>query len=102
MGETYTCVICHEEFPANETYEHRGMHSCGPHADEMREKREFQRAEIIAEENARLAPLKGLDIDPRNVIGRVNRSVLAAQIEIAGKESQRLKDYERPTPKDAD
>lgn len=96
MDETYTCLICGKELTANEAYEYRGAFSCGDRLDEMREKREWQRQEIIAEESAKTAPLKGLDFSD-SAIGKANQKLMRAQREIARKESGRLKDYEGRT-----
>lgn len=94
MSETYTCVICGGEFSAGDTYEYRGMYSCGEHFDEMQEKRDFQRQEIIAEEKAKTDCFRGMDLDPGSPVGRANREVLSKQMDIASQESGRLKDYE--------
>jgi len=94
MGETYTCKVCGAELTASETYEYRGAYSCAEHLDEMQAAREFERQEVIAEESAKTEVFRGLDLGD-NVIGRANREILKPQIEIARKESGRLKAYER-------
>lgn len=90
----YKCQKCRKSIKACETYEYRGAYSCEDCFDDVIAARDFQRREIIAEENAKLSPLKGMDLSPDNAIGRANREILRANIEIASKESGRLKEYE--------
>lgn len=90
----YTCSKCGKELDGFEAYEYRGAISCDEHFDEVREMRDFQRQEIINEENAKTKVFKGLDLDPGNPIGKANRQILKKQIDIASKESGRLKAYE--------
>ncbi len=94
MGELI-CRVCKCELEPNEAYEYRGAIGCAEHFDEVREARDFERAEVMAEESAKLAPLTGLDFGD-NAIGRANRKILKPALEIASKEGGRLKSYERP------
>lgn len=89
----YTCSKCHKELDSSEAYEYRGAVSCEEHFDEVCESRDFQRQEIIAEESGKTDKFKGLDLGD-NVIGKANREILKGSIEIASKESGRLKEYE--------
>jgi predicted nucleic acid-binding Zn-ribbon protein len=41
------CAICGEYFDDSETYEYRGVISCEEHFDELCEKRDYQRQQII-------------------------------------------------------
>lgn len=91
----HQCVICKAELAPREAYEYRGIFSCSEHFDEAIAKRDFQRKEIIAEERAKTDIFRGLDLSTETVIGRANREILKPQIEIASKESGRLKEYER-------
>ena len=88
------CQKCHKELDDSEAYEYRGAYACADHLDDVTASRDHERQEIIREETARMKPLKGLDLDPRSPIGRANREILAPHIEIASKESGRLKKYE--------
>lgn len=87
------CSICKKMFPDYETYEYRGALACEKHFDEAIKMRDFQRGELMAEENSKLDKLNGLDIGD-NPIGKANREMLKTQIEIASKESGRMKSYE--------
>ena len=91
--EMYTCSICNEEFDGSDIYEYRGAYACEEHFDVMQGQREFQRQEIIKEEDSKTKVFKGLDLGD-NVIGKANRELLKGHIEVASKESGRLKDYE--------
>lgn len=91
---TYTCAYCKQEVAGDDAYEYRGAYSCSEHFDLVIEQRDRQRAEIIAEEDAKLAPLHGLDFGD-NPVGRANREIMKRQREIASKESPRLRAYER-------
>jgi len=89
----HTCSKCHKEIDGCEAYEYRGAISCDGCFDSVIETRDFQRQEIINEESAKTDKFKGLDLG-NNVIGKANREILKGQIEIASKESGRLKEYE--------
>jgi len=91
--EIYHCYKCKKQLEAIETYEYRGLYSCEEHFDEVIEARDFQRQEIMEEENHKTKVFRGLSLGD-NVIGRANRELLKPQIEIARKESGRLKEYE--------
>jgi hypothetical protein len=89
------CEKCHKELTDSEAYEYRGVYACDEHFDLVCASRDRERNEIIREEDAKLKPLKGMDLDPRSPVGRANREILAPHIEIASKESGRMKRYER-------
>ncbi len=91
--KTYKCHKCKKELEASDTYEYRGAFSCEEHFEEVQGMRDFERQEIMIEEEHKLAPLKGLSFGD-SVIGRANREIMKPQIEIARKESGRLKAYE--------
>lgn len=91
--ELETCPICKNDFELGQMYEYRGALACEDCIEEMREKRDFQRAEVIEEQNFKTDKFKGLDMSDSQ-IGKANRELLKSDIEIAKKESQRLKDYE--------
>ncbi len=90
----YQCSKCGEELEAMDAYEYRGAVSCAKCFDEVIKHRDWQRNEIIAEESAKTEVFRGLDMTD-SVIGKANRQLLKRKIEIAGKESERLKQYER-------
>lgn len=89
----YKCSICKKGLDASETYEYRGAYACEEHFEEAQGKRDFERQEIMTEENHKLKPLEGLSFGD-SVIGRANREIMKPQIEIARKESGRMKAYE--------
>ena len=88
-----TCFVCKKQFDDNEIYEYRGEVACDEHFDEMIEARDRQRNGIMAQEDAKTKPLKGLDLSG-SVIGVANKKLLAAKIEVASKESFDVKRYE--------
>jgi len=91
--EMETCPICKNEFELGQMYEYRGSLACEDCIEEMREKRDIERAEVIEEQNFKTDRFKGLDMS-ESQIGKANRAILKSDIEIAKKESKRLKDYE--------
>jgi hypothetical protein len=93
MKATYECQICKAELDATEAYEYRGAYSCSDHFDQVIKNRDFQRQQIMEEESNKTKAFKGLDLSD-NPIGKANRQILKPQIEIAGKESARLREYE--------
>tara|TARA_R110000850_G_scaffold100316_7_gene207536 strand:+ start:1299 stop:1586 length:288 start_codon:yes stop_codon:yes gene_type:complete len=92
----YTCSKCHKEIDSQDCYEYRGAFSCDECFEDVIGTRDFQRQEIIVEESAKTDKFKGLDFGD-NVIGKANRKILKGSIEVASKESGRLKDYEGRT-----
>ena len=90
----YTCKPCKAKLKANEAYEYRGAFACGDHFDEVIEMRDFERNQIINDEHNKTKAFKGLDLTD-STIGKANKALLKPRIEIAGKESPRLKNYER-------
>lgn len=88
------CSKCKKELSDSEAYEYRGAYSCEEHFDEVCEMREWERQQIIAEESAKTEKFKGLDLSPDSAIGKANRKLLKRELEIASKESARLKKYE--------
>lgn len=89
------CHKCNESFDEDEIYEYRGLFACVEHIDEITIQRDAQRNEIIREEDNKTKVFKGLDLGDSK-IGKANNEILKKQIEIAKKESIRLKQYERP------
>jgi hypothetical protein len=90
----YKCSKCKKSLEACDAYEYRGAIACDDCFDDVIEARDFQRNEIIAEESAKTEIFKHLSIDPKCPIGRANIELLRPRIEIASKESGRLKAYE--------
>ena len=43
-----TCQICKGEFEDSDTYEYRGFMSCSEHFDELQEKVNYKRKEVMA------------------------------------------------------
>lgn len=94
MSAKDKCAICGKYFELDQLYEYRGAIACEKHHDQLCEKRDFQRAEIIEESNHNTRPFKGLNTG-NDSIGKANREILKTEIDIAKKESERLKRYER-------
>lgn len=90
----YKCRVCKKQLDDSEAYEYRGVYSCEEHFDEVCELREFERQEIIKEEKLKTDKFKGLDLS-NSQIGKANKELLKRDLEIAKKESNRLKRYER-------
>ena len=93
MSDKYRCEKCKEFFESSQVYEYRGVFACSEHFEEVCASRDFQREEIIREEATKTEVFKGLDLGDTK-IGKANREILKGRIEIAGKESGRLKNYE--------
>ena len=90
----YNCTKCKIDLEENEAYEYRGAVACVDCFNNVIESRESQRQEIIREESAKTQKFGGLDLSPDSIVGKANRVILKSQIEIASKESGRLKEYE--------
>lgn len=96
----YKCFKCgtiHEDDEINgisaNVYEYRGAHACEGCFEDVVTMRDKQRAGIIKEEHNKTEVFRGLDMTD-SIIGKANRKLLKPHMEIATKESQRLKDYE--------
>jgi len=89
----HKCYVCKKQIPESEAYEYRGAICCEGCFNEGVKNRDFERQEIMEEENHKLKPLEGLSFGD-SVIGRANREILKGSIEIARKESGRIKAYE--------
>jgi len=90
----YECAYCKGVFLGLEVMEYRGKVACAScdASETLVEDRERERREIIQREDMKT---KGLNINLSNdVIGRHNRKLLAAKLEVASKESIQLKEYE--------
>ena len=94
-----TCSICwvtYSNYDINEKhqiFEYRWALACWECFDKLQEKRDFERQEIIEEENHKTEVFKWLDMWD-SIIGKANRKILKRNIEIASKESLRIKSYE--------
>ena len=75
----YTCKKCKAKLKANEA---------------VIDMRDFERNEIISEEHNKTKVFKGLDLTD-STVGKANKALLKPRVEIASKESLRLKSYER-------
>lgn len=91
----YRCKHCKKDLDESEAYEYRGAISCAEHFDEVIQNRKSEREALIEEESRKTKAFEGLDLRSDSTIGRGNREILSAQIEIASKESPRLRSYER-------
>jgi len=89
------CIICGKMFSYDQLYEYRGIIYCESNDCKKKaiERRDGERAEIIEENKHKTDRFRGLDLSD-SVIGKANREILKADIEIAKKESSRTKEYE--------
>ena len=87
------CEKCKKTINEYETYEYRGALSCEDCFDDVIASRESERQQIIKEEDSKTRKLAELDLS-NSAIGRENKKIMSGYIEIASKESQRLKNYE--------
>ena len=92
-----TCSLCKKSFSnwdnENQMFEYRWALWCEKCIEEVREKRDFERQEVIAEENHKTKVFKWLDMWD-SPIWKANRQILKRNIEIAKKEWGRIKAYE--------
>ncbi len=93
--KSYECHLCKKSLEPDEAYEYRGAVACAEHFDEVSANRQVERAAIIQEERGKTEAFLGLDMSSDTAVGRANRDLLKRQVEIASKESPRLKKYER-------
>ena len=93
MEELVNCPLCGREEEYGQMYEYRGALACVDCIDEAREKRDIERAEVIFEQKHKTDRFKGLDLSDSQ-IGKANKEILKADIEVAKKESKRIRDYE--------
>jgi len=82
----YRCCRCKRYIDEFDAYDYRGFFSCSEHFDEVISLVDAKRADLIERENSKLAPLKGVDIHPDSIIGKMNCKLLAGAIEVASKE----------------
>lgn len=87
------CQKCKIKLNDYEAYEYRGVFACEDHFDEVIEMRDYERKQIISEEENKTKAFKGLDLTD-GVIGKANKKLLKAKLEVASKESARLINYE--------
>ncbi len=89
------CCLCKKELDDYNGYEYRGFHSCEEHFDDVCDRVDRKRNEIISRHDSMSRPLKGLDISPDNPIGKANRELLKGSIEVSGKETYLEKEYRK-------
>jgi len=78
------CSVCKKYFDLSELYEYRGKVACSEHFEEAQGNANFERQEIIEDSKHRTDKFKGLDLSD-STIGKANREILKADIEIAKK-----------------
>lgn len=93
MEELVNCPLCGREEEYGQMYEYRGALACCDCIEEAREKRNAERAEIIAEQKHKNDRFKGIDLSDSQ-IGKANKEILKADIEVAKKEGLRIRKYE--------
>lgn len=82
---TDQCSICKKEFEISELYEYRGSIACEEDFDKAIKNEDFKRQEAIEKSRHKTDRFKGLDLS-NSAIGKANRDILKADIEIAKKE----------------
>lgn len=87
------CQHCKMVLDDSDAYEYRGTYACAEHFDMVCKSRDSERAEITREESQKANIFKGLDLTDSS-IGKANRQILKTHIEVASKESGRIKKYE--------
>jgi hypothetical protein len=97
MEKSIRCEKCKQPLAPSEAYEYRGVYSCAEHFELVCKDRDRKRQQVINEERGKTDQLSGLDLSSSNAVGKANRELLKRQIEIASKESPRLKEYEGRT-----
>lgn len=93
IDEMVNCPLCRREEEYGQMYEYRGALACTDCIEKVREKRDIERTEVIAEQNHKTDRFRGLDLSDSN-IGKANRQILKTDIEVAKKEGKRIRDYE--------
>lgn len=78
------CSVCKKSFDLSELYEYRGHVACSPCFEKAQENADRERAEIIERTKHKTDRFRGLDLGDSQ-IGRANREILKADIEIARK-----------------
>ncbi len=87
------CPQCWKLFCEWDMYEYRWLKACEQCIDEVEKARNFERQEIIEEETHKTNFAKWLEFS-NTTIWKANKQLLKSNIEIAKKESYRLKKYE--------
>lgn len=87
------CKKCGIQLDDYTAYEYRGAISCADCFDEVIEDRDRERSEVMNEEHNKTKVFKGLDLTD-SPTGQANKKLLKGRIEVASKESLKLKNYE--------
>ena len=93
MEELVNCPLCGREEEYGQMYEYRGAIACVDCIDKAREQRDVERAEVIEEQKHKTDRFKALDLSD-STIGKANKQILKADIEVAKKEGKRIRNYE--------
>ena len=84
MKDTEQCSVCKKQFILGDLYEYRGSIACEKCFQEAQDKKDFERQEIIEKNKHKTERFRGLDLS-NSQIGKANRDILKADIEIASK-----------------
>lgn len=90
--EWHDCAICGEELPDSECYEYRGVYSCAKHFDELQQKRDYQRQQVI--ETTEKSVRSQADGEWQHGGYKTMKTDTAGRPIAKVKEPQALKDYE--------
>jgi len=78
------CSICKKYLDISELYEYRNKIACTDCFDKLQEQVDYERQQVIEDTKFRTDRFKGLDMS-NSIIGKANREILKADIEIAKK-----------------
>lgn len=81
------CSVCHKLFPLSKLYEYRGSVACEKDFNKAQENADYKRQQIIEDTKFRTERFRGLDLSD-STIGKANREILKADIEIAKKSKE--------------
>lgn len=77
-----TCSVCKKRFDLSDLYEYWGHVACEKCFGEVEKNADFERAEAIERSRHKTDRFRGLDLGDSS-IGKANRQILKADIEIA-------------------
>ncbi len=78
------CSICKKSFDLSNLYEYRGHVACEKCFDKAQKNADIERAESTERQHHKTERFRGLDLGD-SAIGKANRQILKADIEIARK-----------------
>ena len=89
-----TCQICKKEFDDSDTYEYRGFMSCSEHFDELQEKVNYKREQVMEVTEKSIASQRNGEFKNNHTKYNINNVASDGLPIMKVKEPQILKDYE--------